>query len=395
LTDTPAAELTTFEHLLSRCSDADRIVATAFDAMPDAPLVRRLPPKWRGEMFSRMLVRLGTYWRAENRSVVALAQQELSKPDGELPLAVRYQTAETLLHSGQPEEVLRLLEKLETPDADILRAAVLAQQGGWPEAQAGFEKGLKLLRKEFGKSRRLLPPGVSMGYPLALLAQPSPKSVEAARKYCLAESGSRQPSPHEGWGLWVHAADVRLGNAPIEAQAFWLHARDVQDPGLDGLWRCLLRAWLGPSVAKPPASGIAQATDAEAVIALRSRLQACGFAWLDAQVAAAENVYQGGEAPAAFFAPGSQESWRSVLTSLQSLAGDAAVADKATDTRILWSLTLGDEGFVEVLQPLEQKRGARGWSKPKPLSLARLHDNEKLAPWDARVARAVSVDGCV
>ena len=33
-----------------------------------------------------------------------------------------------------------------------------------------------------------------------------------ARKFCVAESGSRTPEPFDAWGLWAHALRVRLGH---------------------------------------------------------------------------------------------------------------------------------------------------------------------------------------
>ncbi|MBK5257273.1 MAG: DEAD/DEAH box helicase [Vicinamibacteria bacterium] len=41
---------------------------------------------------------------------------------------------------------------------------------------------------------------------------------------------------------------------------------------------------------------------------------------------------------------------------------------------------------------MEQKRGPRGWSRPKPLSLSRLAKDHKLDPADAKVARAIRPD---
>jgi superfamily II DNA or RNA helicase len=128
------------------------------------------------------------------------------------------------------------------------------------------------------------------------------------------------------------------------------------------------------------------------VAALRQRLQACGFAWLDAQLAAAEAVFAGGEAPAHFFVAGGVESWRTVLASLQALGAETSAAGDAKATRLVWSIRLNRQGGVEDIEPWEQKRGQRGWSKPKALSLPKLAGNEKLEPWDAKVARAIRKD---
>lgn len=78
-----------------------------------------------------------------------------------------------------------------------------------------------------------------------------------------------------------------------------------------------------------------------------------------------------------------------MLTSLQSLATDIALTPDAHETRLLWSVHLGPQGTVETIEPLEQKLGQRGWGKPKAISLAKIAGNERLAPWDAQVIRAI------
>lgn len=72
------------------------------------------------------------------------------------------------------------------------------------------------------------------------------------------------------------------------------------------LWRSLLRAWLGADTV----GRHAVATREKVVTALRERLQALGFTWLDSQLAAAETVFAGGNAPEHFFVTGAQEASR-------------------------------------------------------------------------------------
>jgi superfamily II DNA or RNA helicase len=386
LTDMPETELKTLENLLGYSHDPSRLLSQAFTGDLSDAILGRMTTQWRDRLVSGRLAGLVSYWNEACLPTLNWAVAALQRPGCDLPLDIRYRTAEILLHQAKPQLALRLLDNLATPYAQALRAAALVQEGHWQEAQAGFEAALKAIKKESGGKKALLPPSLSLYYGLALLAQQTPQAIETARKFCLTESGSRTPSPFEKWGLWVHAADVRLGNTALEATAFRLRS-GKQYVYTDDLWRCLLRAWLG--VKPPPAS---QDKEAEALAILRGRLQAVEFTWLDAQMEASESVYRGGEAPPVFFAPGSTESWRSVLAALQSLAGDTTGGEKIETTRILWCLTLGKNGSIDAIDPLEQKRGARGWGKPKPLSLSKLHGNEKLEPWDARVARAVRSD---
>src|SRR5205823_13085057 len=64
----------------------------------------------------------------------------------------------------------------------------------------------------------------------------------------------------------------------------------------------------------------------------------------------------------------------------------------AESSRILWSIRIGKGGSVDSIEALEQKRGPRGWTKPKSLNLARIAGDERLPPWDAKVARALRQD---
>ena len=90
---------------------------------------------------------------------------------------------------------------------------------------------------------------------------------------------------------------------------------------------------------------------------------------------------------------GPREQWRDVLAALQALgAGQAENEPRAEASRIVWAIRIGKRGSVDSIEPLEQKRGPRGWSKPKPLARAKIHGNERLPPWDAKVARTIRQD---
>ncbi|MGI8894802.1 MAG: ATP-dependent helicase, partial [Casimicrobiaceae bacterium] len=109
-----------------------------------------------------------------------------------------------------------------------------------------------------------------------------------------------------------------------------------------------------------------------------------------AQVDAACAVLRGEEVSTPFFVSGPNEHWRTVLAALQALGEKHAPDEaKAEPTRIVWAIRIGEHGSVDAIEPLEQKRGLRGWSKPKPLSLAKIAGSERLPPWDAKVGRAI------
>jgi hypothetical protein len=154
------------------------------------------------------------------------------------------------------------------------------------------------------------------------------------------------------------------------------------------------RSWLGRD-----AIGAAKPSRAQrdALIdwaeSLRQRLRACRLDWLAAQVDAAEAVLTGHEPEGTFFVSGPREQWRDVLAALQALGAGQPAAEQGVDaSRIVWAIGMGKDGSLEEIAPFEQKRGPRGFGKAKPLALAKIAGNERLSPWDAKVARAIRRD---
>ncbi|SOY54785.1 DEAD/DEAH box helicase [Cupriavidus taiwanensis] len=85
--------------------------------------------------------------------------------------------------------------------------------------------------------------------------------------------------------------------------------------------------------------------------------------------------------------------WQQALEALRALAGtDPAAGAAGPARRLLWALTLDADGAPGTIEPLEQVRGAKGWGKPMPVPLARIAEDDRLEPWDARVARAIRRD---
>lgn len=89
----------------------------------------------------------------------------------------------------------------------------------------------------------------------------------------------------------------------------------------------------------------------------------------------------------------SEDRWQDALGALEALAGGEPAPDAAgAGRRLVWALTLDGDGEVGTIEPMEQTWGARGWSRPRPVPLARVADDDTLPPWDVRVARAIRRD---
>ena len=393
LTGLSEAEFKVIEQAIQRGSgDWDGLLNEAIFEGFDAATFERIAPQSRWDLLFRAVMLMTTLWRADMAAPCELAVTRFDADAAAVPEGLRLALADLFLQRGDTARVERALAGLNNGGAQALRAALLSQQGRYPEAQAGFEAAIKLRQVEVGARKRIFPESLIWQYPLALIAQATPKHLELARKFCIGEAGKREPSPYDRWGVWAQAIDVRLGDAPIEVDAFLSDFGGYkQHPDWHDLWRLLLASWLGPETLS--LNGPRRIKAEELAAKLRNLLLRCRLDWLAGQVEAALEVLRGNEPPAGFFVAGRGEQWREVLAALQGL-GDEGMASHATaeSTRILWALSLGKEGALLEINPLEQKRGPRGWGKVKPLTLGKIVGNERLTPWDAKVARAIKQD---
>ena len=283
-----------------------------------------------------------------------------------------------------------LLGGLQGPLLGLLDAAGQAQRGDWAAAAALFESSIKLIRQQAGVRRGALVTGVARIYLISLLAQPDPKAWLAARKYCIAESGSRSPSPHEWWGLWAHMIGVRLGEEALDPQVLaYLPSMELREHSADlATDRLLLAAWLGK-----PAPGWTQA----AVQKLADRLQQAELLWQAALLQqAAEALELGpltldlrGVALPARYLGAKREPWRDALAAITALSDDKAVAAKSAGTELAWQLTLDGQERVQNLEPLEKTVSARGLIKFKPITLSKLKKSGGSTPQDNAVLRFI------
>lgn len=389
-----AKDLARLKALIERSLDWGEILWSAVFPAFDGALFDRVNPEWRWDIAYSAVREIGSSWRADVLPIGEWAMAKLAGEKSRLPEHLRLAIAEILVHRGEPSRVRDAIEGLSCGAADAMEACLLVQQSRWEEGQLKFEAALKRRQSELGARKRVFPASIAWLYPLALLAQRTPKHLELARKFCRNEAGQRELGPHAGWGSWAHVIGVGLGDEPLNETAFNLKVPQGGGPGIDELWRLMLAAWLGAEAmgldARSQADGGRVSVFADAI---RARLKPCRLEWLVAQVDAAEAVLRGQAPTEGFFVSGPGEEWRNVLAALEALGAEQAKPGSiAESSRVLWAIGLGEGGIPERVEPLEQKRGPRGWSKPKPLGLAKIAGNRRLQPWDAKVARAIRQD---
>ncbi len=246
-------------------------------------------------------------------------------------------------------------------------AAWAALQGRWSEAEQGFEQVLAELKGLQGKRKGLLPELVALPYVLALLAQGSPVHLERALKFCLAESGKRQASADSGWGLIALAIQVRRGDNRLDLGSFKPLSDQHHVYRID-LWRWLMRAWL-----KTGSDAIElHPREQDAAQRLRQRLHALGLDGAGRSARCRAGPIASAADRAGLFCRGQSGRLAAALAELATLggAGASGSVDAEQTNRLLWVLDIGSDGRVRDLQPFEQKRGPRGWGKPRDVSLS-------------------------
>lgn len=267
-----------------------------------------------------------------------------------------------------------LIAGLSGPSLPLFDAAELAARGQWAQAATLFEQGAKDIRKASGARRGALSPDLARIYVMCLLAQDDARAWDVAHKFCIAESGSRKPSPFEWWGRWAHVIGTRLGVEALDDEVLaYQPALEQREHSLGHASdRLLLAAWVG----KP-----AEGWTALAIQTLAQRLQQSQQLWLAAWVAVAAErleyggvvVDLGGIAPPASFLGAPREAWRDALAAITSLAEENKKPPKAgAGAELAWQLSLDSQGRVQDVEPLERSVSAKGLVKLKPISLLKV-----------------------
>ena len=353
-------------------------------------LFARLKPDLRQDLL-RMLAQEFNLLHPNWHPLMDWLDQRLTTAPAEVSPVLRFQIAERRLDRGDLRGSQALAAGLAGPTVPLLQAAQLAWAGRWGDAIAAFTPALKDALKAAKVKRGVAPPSLMQWYVLSLLTRPDPPQWALAHKLCLAEAGMRQPPVDDRWGLWAHAAAVRLGEAALVPEAFaWPSETSMPEHADTMANRLLLAAWLGHPPAGWTPSGV-QAT-VSALVGLGRHWKADLLRQACERLGWPVPARQPDEPPpwpAAFYGQ-AQEAWRDALAIIESLGPTATVDDATTPPATLqWRLTLDAEGRVIDVEPFERPAGVRGPGKPKSMTLAKVKKSTRLDPRDAAVARCI------
>lgn len=392
LTHAPKSEIERMAQLIGRMMDWNSILRVALLHDFSEASFARIDSALRWDLAYIAVLDLSAIWDVDLLPVVNWTLAQVASNREQMPSYLRIAIAELLLHRGERDAARNVIDGIDESAVDALQAYALAQEGKWAEAQALYEAAMKKRQVEIGAKKRVFPVSIAWIYPLTLLAQQTPAHLERARKFCVGESGKRDPDTTSGWGQWVHAIDIRRGDAEPDPALYKAAEHYTQHVSLDHLWRLLLAAWLGMDAMRGASKTYRTALSTMAQHQTE-RLNHCGLNWLASMAEGAKSLINGQEPPPGFFVAGKAEHWREVLSALQSLGSDAPARSESGETsRFIWMLDIGKGGALLGIQSMEQKRGARGWSKPKAVTLSKIAGNPHLSPWDAKVANCIRTE---
>ncbi len=398
---TTDAELSLLAKAFGQHLDWQAIIGMAAIEGFNADLMPRIVPVWRWQLYVAAGQSLCDLWQPAALAMVDHALALLKDPHCGAPDQLRCQLAQVLLLRGDVSGARSLLTNISGSLVTALQGAACVTEGDWAKGQRLFETALSARQVETGSKKNLLPASLSWLYPLSLLAQATPEHWRKAQKFCLGETPRRRIEGDEQgghgaqgaqgthwsyWALWAQAIDIRLDNeavvpnelAPAQIQTVSAQARFL---------RLLQAVWLGRRYL-PLAYFDGQPAFAALAQELRPNLMACGLHWLVGQVDGMIAVLSGRPPPAHFFVAETSEAWRDILSNLAQLSSQS---QSATDqARLIWMLTLDAFGEPQSIEPYEQKRGLRGWNRPRPISLSRLLGLKELPDADARMCSAIN-----
>jgi len=308
--------------------------------------------------------------------------------------------AEHGLLCGRIDQAFELLEARRETGAQFVRSAAWLLKGDLPAAIAGFEAGLKDLRVSSGKRGAIFSGFSGHLHVLALLRSGDDKLIKRAQSYIyqgLSNSGGAELLPYVRLN-YLHR--VNLGTHKVNDRAQLIEPTDP----LGQLLAALIDYWVGAVLTPLQALKLAE-------LGLKS--EAAGFYWI--AVVAAELLESSGsekirQEQSAFFGRAAQlrkklgllslrdwferqEPWQRQLAALVKLspaadAVNAAGADAATQTRLIWELDLRQNSVA--LAPREQKRkGKAGWTGGRAVALKRLAENAAALDYLTQSDRAV------
>ena len=312
---------------------------------------------------------------ASAAAVRAYAERHLAKHAASMSL--RIVMAEHLVLCGRLDDASAQLADLDASLAQFFRSVIELLRGGHAPALAGFDQALKLLRRETGK-RKMCFSGIGGHlYVLALIRSSDPKCDKLAETYLDTATRAVQSHDTAVYEQLSMLRRIRGGTVDVDV----LLSRNWETSMQPFMFRALMHYWLS----------LPQLADRRAALELMlEQSELAGFDLISAQLAAllghlgsivheqrAIALRQRHRLPDMTMWFEREEAWQRQLNALINLQ-PATSTEVVKEGRLVWLVDYDANYGVREVEPLEQRRDARGgWSRGRPVSLKRLHSEGK------------------
>jgi superfamily II DNA or RNA helicase len=365
---------------------------------PDRDWLEELPAPLQFELIAFNL----------NRSLVELRPadvflsmlEQLLNSGKEVPADALKLYLEKLLLRGEIRKAAAIMTASESVPLEELRGWLAVLEGDDARAIALFEQGLTRLKKETGKRKIFFRDLSGLFYLLTLIRSGLPHHLQTAVE--LGEWAVKQRSYLQQFAIWLLSqyAALQLGQNRVKSELVRTCNSEQRLGPVSQLIHSLIGSWLPETKTSQHVKALQRIKDAAT---------GAGYLWIAAE---ADCLYQrlakdtgkrGSTVPQLFpdegiisLTGGSSGTghWERALKMLAAL-GDATAAPgkevTAKASRIAWLLS-GNEHFVEI-QPVEQKKTARGWSAGRNAALKRLKEEgiklDFLTPQDREIVACI------
>jgi hypothetical protein len=170
-------EVNRIHDAVGRVMDWNEIVSQAVLPAFDGPSFERICPTWRWQFAYQAVASLCLYWSDAFLPAAEWAIGQLATRRDKLPQALRLVLADLALQRGDAALLRAALQGLDNGMSAAIQAGSHIIDGHWAAGKTAFEAALKQRQIDVG-AQAIFPLSIAWLYPLALLAQPTPKHLE-------------------------------------------------------------------------------------------------------------------------------------------------------------------------------------------------------------------------
>jgi superfamily II DNA or RNA helicase len=363
----------------------------------DGEWFRNLPPDlWSGILID---LTMGDFLRLKTTDAFDILAACVGD-NPEAPLNAKYHVVFYKIMRGRLQAAEAAIAQLRLEPFAELSGVIALLRGRVEEAALLFEQGLTHIKKEMGKRKICFPGMLGIFHQLILLRAGLPEHLKTAVQ--LAAIGLKKESESIRFLLDMlsHLAEAKQGSNRCATVLKNFLRREDQLKPFEHLIRCLVAFQLKADLIPPHRTALAQVANAA---------HDAGFLWLGGEASLLLETFepkakaQAEWARKLFAEEGitgltggatDEQNWQRSLKALLTLGSGATVAPTAAAAkaaRLVW-LIQGNNRQIAI-QPIEQKLGARGWSKGRNVALKRLAEETSsldfLTPQDHKAVACI------